>query len=110
MSMRLTLGTGSIFPISDFGHEHIVFVRDNIEECRLVENAMMAAGALDTVTVEADGQTIATITGMQIAGTQTVANTDGSITEHIYTRGGTYDLDAGEYAQAGRILLGEEEG
>ena len=57
-----------------------------------------------------DGQTIATITGMQIASTQTVANTDGSITEHIYTRGGTYDLDGGEYAQAGRILLGEEEG
>lgn len=108
MSMRIILGTGSTFSISEFGHEHIVFVRDNIEECRLAENALTASGALDTVTVEADGQTIATITGMQIAGTQTIANLDGSITEHIYTRGGTYDLDGGEYAQAGRILLGEE--
>ena len=52
--MRITLGTGSTFPISDFGHEHIVFVRDNIEECRLVENAMMATGALDTVSRSAD--------------------------------------------------------
>lgn len=110
MSMRVNLATGSTFTISEFGHEHIVFVRNTIEECRLVENTLMADGALDAVTVETDGGTIATITGMQIAGTQTVANTDGSITEHIYTRGGTYDLDAGEYAQAGRILLGEEEG
>jgi len=30
------------------------------------------------------------------------------VTGHFYLQGGTYDLDGGEYAQAGRILLGEE--
>lgn len=45
---------------------------------------------------------------MEIAGTQTMVNSDGSITGHIYTQGSTYVLDGGEYAQAGRILLGEE--
>ena len=70
---------------------------------------MHAEGALDAVSVTDGGTKIAEITGMQITGAQTVGNTEGTVTGHFYTRGGTYALDGGEYAEAGRILLGEEE-
>jgi hypothetical protein len=96
-----------MFEAAEFAHEHIVITCESLEDFRTIEDMMNEDGALDKVEATAGGQTIATITGMQMAGAQTVANTDGSVTGHIYTRGGTYELD-GEYAQAGRILLGEE--
>ena len=104
---QIKLGTGRTFEAAEFAHEHIVVTCGSLEDFRTIEDMMGEDGALDTVEAIADGQTIATITGMQISGAQTVANTDGSITGHIYTLGGTYEL-GGEYAQAGRILLGEE--
>lgn len=104
---QIKLGTGKTFDAAEFAHEHIVVSCADLEGFRAIEDLMNEEGALDTVEATANGQTIATITGMQIAGAQTVANTDGSVTGHIYTRGGTYEL-GGEYAQAGRILLGEE--
>jgi hypothetical protein len=96
-----------MFEAAEFAYEHIVITCESLEDFRTIEDMMNEDGALDKVEATADGQTIATITGMQMAGAQTVANTDGSVTGHIYTRGGTYEL-GGEYAQAGRILLGEE--
>ena len=104
---QIKLGTGSTFEAVEFAHEHIVVSCGSLEDFRAIEDMMGEDGALDTVEAIADGQTIATIAGMQISGAQTVANTDVSVTGHIYTRGGTYEL-GGEYAQAGRILLGEE--
>lgn len=104
---QIKLGTGRTFEAAEFAHEHIVVTCGSLEDFRTIEDMMGEDGALDTVEAIADGQTIATITGMQISGAQTVANADGSVTGHIYTRGGTYEL-GGEYAQAGRILLGEE--
>lgn len=104
---KIKLNSGKTFDASEFAHEHIVVECVDLEEFRSIEDMMSEDGALETVEAEADGQTIATITGMQISGAQTVANTDGSVTGHIYTKGGTYEL-GGEYAQAAKILLGEE--
>lgn len=104
---QIKLGTGRMFEAAEFAYEHIVITCESLEDFRTIEDMMNEDGALDKVEATAGGQTIATITGMQMAGAQTVANTDGSVTGHIYTRGGTYEL-GGEYAQAGRILLGEE--
>lgn len=107
-ALKLTLGTGDEIALAEYGHDHIVVLCADLEEFRTAEDQIRAAGALDNVEVTSDGELIAKVTGLQIMGAQTVANNDGSITGHIYTKGGTYDLDGGEYAQAGRILLGEE--
>ena len=98
--LKMKLGTGEEITLAEFGHDHIVLLCADLEEFRETEDKIRADGALDSVEVTSDGEKIAQITGLQITGAQTVGN--------IYTRGGTYDLDGGEYAQAGRILLGEE--
>lgn len=108
--MIMQLNTKEEITIAAFGHEHIVVDCESIGEFRQIHDKMLADGAMDTVTIEDSGQTIATIHGATIAGTQTVAvvGDPEKVTGHFYLQGGTYDLDDGEYAQAGRILLGEE--
>lgn len=103
--MILKLSTDEEITISDFGHGHIVLLCDDLETFRTIEDKLHSG--FDAFTVEADGEIIASVSGADITGAQTVCNSDGSITGHIYSSGGTYDLDGGEYAQAGRILLGE---
>lgn len=105
--IQMHLATGETIALQEFGHEHLVVTCANLQEFREVEDKIRAAGALDAVEITDNGETIASITGLQAAGTQTVANLDGTLTGHFYMRGGVYDLDGGEYAQAGRILLGE---
>lgn len=105
--IQMHLATDETIDLASFGHEHLVVTCKDIPAFREVEDKLRAGGALETVEVTDSGAEIALITGMQISGTQTVANLDGTVTGHFYMRGGTYDLDAGEYAQAGRILLGE---
>ena len=103
--MILKLSTDEEITISDFGHGHIVLLCEDLTAFREIEDKLHEG--FDSFTVEADGEIIASVSGAEITGAQTVCNSDGTITAHIYSSGGTYDLDGGEYAQAGRILLGE---
>lgn len=109
MSLKMTLGTGDEVGLAEFGHNHLVVLCESLEAFREIEDKVIAEGALASVEVTDNDQTIAAITGMRITGAQTVDNGDGSVTGHFYTTGGTYELDGGEYAEAGKILLGEEE-
>lgn len=108
MSLKMTLGTGEEVVLAEFGHNHLVVLCDNLAAFRTVEDKVIAEGALATVEVTDNDQTIAAISGMKLTGAQTVDNGDGSVTGHFYTTCGTYEL-GGDYAEAGRILLGEEE-
>lgn len=108
MSLIMTLGTGEEVALAEFGYNHLVVVCESLAAFRAVEDKVMAEGALATVEVTDNDQTIAAISGMKLTGAQTVDNGDGSVTGHFYTTGGTYEL-GGDYAEAGRILLGEEE-
>lgn len=107
--MKMHLSTHEEVDLADFGHEHLVVLCENLESFRSIHDAMLEDGAMEEIEVEEDGQTIAVIRNARISGAQTVANLDGTVTGHFYLADGTYDLDGGEYAQAGRILLGEEE-
>lgn len=107
--LALNLATNETIDLAEFGHGHLVFTCADVAAWRTVEDKLRAEGAIEDVTVTENGAAIARITGMTIRGTQTVENRGGGITAHVYTEGGLYDLDSGDYAQAGRILLGEEE-
>lgn len=109
MSLKMTLGTGDEVGLAEFGHNHLVVLCESLAAFRAVEDKVMAQGALTSVEVTDNDQMIAAISGMRITSAQTVDNEDGSITGHFYTVGGTYELGGGDYAEAGRILLGEEE-
>lgn len=106
--MKLQLATHDVINLAEFGHGHLVVVTEDLESFRNIHDAMLEDGAMAEITVKDGDQTIAIIHDAQITGAQTVANTDGTVTGHFYLTGGTYDLDGGEYAQAGKILLGEE--
>lgn len=62
---------------------------------------------LSTVRIEDGGTTVYQLDGSRLSGTQTLNNEDGTITGHFYLVGGEFVQD--EYAEAGRILIGDEE-
>lgn len=107
--LEINLATNETIGLAEFGHGHLVFDCADLAAFREVEGKIREEGALASVEVTDNGALIAAIDGMTVAGTQTVENLDGTVTGHVYLRGGVYNLDAGDYAQAGRILLGEEE-
>ena len=106
--LQLRLATNEEIGLSEFAHGHLVFSCADISDWHAIEDKLREQGAVEDVTVTDNGATIAHITGTSIRGTQTVENRGGGITAHVYTEGGLYDLDSGEYAEAGRILMGEE--
>lgn len=107
--LEINLATNETIGLAEFGHGHLVFDCADLAAFRVIEGKIREEGALASVEVTDNGAPIAAIDGMTVKGTQTVENLDGTVTGHVYLRGGVYNLDAGDYAQAGRILLGEEE-
>lgn len=67
----------------------------------------MTTENLSEVKIMDDDVVIREIVGMKLSGTQTVENTDGTLTYHFYMNDGEYVED--EYSTAGHILLGEGE-
>ena len=60
---------------------------------------------LSEVKIKQNGNILQIISGMTLTGTQTAINNDGTLTCHFYFTGGL--VVEGDYALAGRILLGE---
>ncbi len=107
MSLQLVLNDGSAIDIVEAGMtKHFVVTCADVEAFVAIWDKMTDEN-LSEVQITEDGNTVHTIAGMTLGGTQTVANPDGTITGHFYMDGGEYVAD--EYSDAGRILLGEEE-
>lgn len=64
--------------------------------------------ASEEYTISKNGEIVQAVTGATLGGTQTVTNSDGTLTCHFYFNGDIVS-ESDEYAIAGRILMGEEE-
>ena len=107
MGLQLILRDGSAIDIVEAGYtKHFVVICEDADAFKDLWDQMTDEN-LEEVQITDNGNTIHTITGMTLNGTQTVVNSDGTITGHFYMDGGEYVSD--EYSEAGRILLGEEE-
>lgn len=71
--------------------------------------AQFTAVNLSQISVSQDGETIQKLTNASLESMQVINNGDGTITAHFYFSGKTEHDREAEYAQAARILLGEEE-
>lgn len=106
MSLQLILNDGTAIDIVEAGAtKHFVVTCANADAFKDIWD-MMTDENLSEVQIVEEGTVINTIAGMTLNGTQTVENTDGTITGHFYMDGGVYVED--EYSEAGHILLGEE--
>ena len=107
MGLQLILADGTSVDIIEAGYtKHFVGIYEDPDAFKDIWDQMTDENLSEVQVIE-DGNMIQTITGMHLEGTQTVENTDGTITGHFYMKGGEYAED--EYSEAGRILLGEEE-
>ena len=89
------------------GKRHAVVICNTDREFQRIWNRLKANDNLSEVEITEDGVTVSRIADLVLAGTQTVTNPDNNtITGHFYFDAGSYIPD--EYAEAGRILLGEE--
>lgn len=107
MSLQLILNDGTAIDIVEAGlTKHFIVTCADANAFKEIWDKMTNEN-LSEVQITEDGTTIHTIAGMTLKGTQTVSNSDGTLTGHLYMDGGEYVRD--EYSDAGRILLGEEE-
>lgn len=109
--MNMTLHNGTKIPIVDGSYTGAVVL--------IVPDRQALMGIWDQLTpdnlqklqiTQDDGTLIHTLHGVVIDSQQSVTNPDGTLTVHFYlseTLTGDVPTDA-EYAQAGKILLGEE--
>lgn len=105
MGLQLILKDETAIDLVEAGlSKHFVVLCNDANAFKAIWDEMTEDN-LSEVRITEYGETVRVITGMTLAGTQTIENPDGTITGHFYMQGGEYAED--EYAQAGRILMGE---
>ncbi len=108
MDIKMILKDGTEVELVEAGvSKHFVVSCSSKTAFQKIWNKMTAEN-LSEFQITENGNTIQTITGATLQGTQTVNNSDGTITGHFYLDGGDFVQPEDEYSEAGKILLGEE--
>ena len=108
MSLKLVLNDGTEIDLAEAGlSQHYVVTCSSKTAFQRLWSAMTDEN-LAEIQITENGNTIQTIINSKLAGTQTVNNSDGTITGHFYLSDGEYTQQDAEYSLAGKILLGEE--
>lgn len=109
--MNMTLHNGTKIPIVDGSYTGAVVLIVPDRQALMGIWDQLTPDALTEVRITKDDDTpLHTLHGAVVDSMQTVPNPDGTYTVHVYmseTVTGNIPTDA-EYAQAGKILLGEE--
>ena len=109
--MKMILKDGTTIPIVDGSYTGAVVLIVDDRQALIGTWAQLTPDNLTEVRITRDDDTpLHTLHGVVIDSMQTVPNPDGTYTVHFYmseTVTGDVPTDA-EYAQAGKILLGEE--
>lgn len=105
MSLKLVLRDNTEIELADGSiAKHFTVVCATKEDFVTIWSKLTLENLSEVRLMDGDA-TICILTNLILIGTQTMDNSDGSITGHFYTDGGEFLTD--EYAEAGRILLGE---
>lgn len=109
--MKMILHNGTSIPVIDGSYSGAVILICDTQQAVMDTWAQLTPDALKEVRITKDDDTpLHALHGVVIDSMQTVPNPDGTYTVHFYmseTVTGDVPTDA-EYAQAGKILLGEE--
>ena len=108
MSLQMILKDNTAIDIVESGLSgHIVMQCADQAEFDAVWEQLDSEAA-EEYTISKNGDTVQSVIGATLSGTQTVTNPDGTLTCHFYLEGDIVS-ESDEYAIAGRILMGEEE-
>jgi len=109
MQLKLILKDNTEINLVDAGYtrHYVITCADNAAFQAIWDS--MTSENLSEIQLFEDDQLLHIIIGSQLNGTQTVTNPDGTITGHFYLSGGHYKEVEDEYAEVGKILLGEED-
>lgn len=106
--LKLILKDGTEIELEEAGYtQHYVVACEDVRSFQEIWDNLTEEN-LSEIRITEDGNIVHTIIGSGLEGTQTVTNSDGTITGHFYLGGGEYRQSSDEYSEAGKILLGEE--
>lgn len=107
MSLSLVLNNGSTIELADatFTKHYVVNCSDSADFA--AKRALFTPSNLSDVKIYDDDVEVARIAGLELSGAQEVINPDETVTGHFYFYGGQ-NITA-DYAEAGRILIGDGE-
>ena len=108
MSLQMVLKDNTAIDIVESGLSgHIVMQCADQAEFDTIWTKL-SSPAVEEYTIVKNGDTVQTVAGASLSGTQTLVNNDGTLTGHFYIDGDIL-AESDEYATVGRILMGEEE-
>jgi len=108
-NLKMVLADGTQMDIAEFGLPmHAVLICADDAEMK-EKWAQLTPDKLASMQIQENGDTIFTFSSVTLDGLQCVMNGDGTVTAHFYMSGTNTTRVDTEYAEAGKILLGEEE-
>lgn len=109
VNLKMVLSDGSQIDIAEFGLPmHAIVICADDAEMQTVW-AQLTPDKLSSMEIQENGETVFTFSSVTLDGLQCIMNGDGSVTAHFYMSGTNTSAINTEYAEAGKILLGEEE-
>lgn len=107
MSLSLVLNNGSTIELADatYNKHYVVACSDSADFA--TKRALFTPSNLSDVKIYDDDVEVTHIVGLELSGAQEVINPDETVTGHFYFYGGQ-NVTA-DYAEAGRILIGDGE-
>lgn len=107
-NIKMILYDGTEMQLKEFGLPmHAVLLCENKEEM-LEKWKLLTSENLATLTIKQNDEPIFYYEKVKLTGVQSVVHGDDELTVHFYFEGTLVNYDR-EYAEAARILLGEEQ-
>ena len=103
--MKLILKDKTELELTDITAHDLIFQCADVTAFMGIWSALNPEN-LSELTVMDGEETVQVLSGVSLTGTQTVINSDGSMTAHFYFDGARVSKES-DYEQAGRILIGE---
>lgn len=108
-NLKMVLQDGTEVDIAEFALPMHAIVQCATKEDALAKWELLTQENLTYVQIQQNGDVLLAFQYAGLSGVQYILNADGTVTAHFYMEGERADNPDAEYAQAGKILLGEAE-
>ena len=106
-NLKMVLYDGTEMEIAEFALPIHVVILCASKDDALEKWESLTDANLTSVQIQQNGEALFAFRYAGLTGVQYILNADGTVTAHFYMDGERAETPDAEYAQAGRILLGE---
>lgn len=108
-NLKMVLQDGTELDLKEFALPMHAIIQCATKDDALTKWELLTQENLTYVQIQQNGEVLLAFQYAGLTGVQYILNADGTVTAHFYMDGERAETPDAEYAQAGKILLGEAE-